>query len=64
METREDGGDDLMKAYWVCTSLATFLIEIDENGIITKTAPIAWKWKGKYLDDFLAHWHPMKLVEI
>ena len=52
------------KTYWVSNKFSTFLLEINEEGIITTVAPIAWKWKGKYLDEFLEYWKPDKLEEL
>lgn len=45
----------MTKVYWLSSRTATFVVEVDENEIIVKTAPICWKWKGKYLQDLIKY---------
>jgi len=47
-----------MKSYWVNTMYATARIEVDDKGIIVKTAPIWAKWRNQKFEDFkMAHNH-------
>ena len=61
----------MTKCYWVSgpspftgKGYCAFTIEIDEAGIIVRTSPIAYQWRGKFLDDFISGWKPEKMEEM
>jgi len=44
-----------MRSYYVSMAFATVGIDVDEDGIIRRIAPIFWRWRKKLFEDFLDH---------
>lgn len=42
-----------MKKYYVRTMYASAIVEVDNEGIIAKTAPIWAQWRGKIFETFM-----------
>ena len=53
-----------MKTYWLSSPKSTFCVKVDDDGMITKTAPICWKWKNKFLDDLIKYFHVDRVEEL
>jgi len=53
-----------MKALWLSSPRATFCIEVDEDGLITKTAPICWQWRKKFVGDLIEAFHIDRVEEL
>lgn len=52
------------KILWLSSERATFVVTVDEDGMIKKTAPICWQWKGKPIEDLIEQFHIDKVVEL
>lgn len=52
---RKFRGGDVITAYRITSEHWVAGIEVDDNGIIRKTAPILKAWRGSSIDEFWKH---------
>lgn len=50
--------------WYLSAPSATFYVETNECGIVTKTAPIAWRFKGQHVDRLKKYFRVTKEVEL
>jgi len=44
-----------MRQWWLSNAIFTIWVGTDDNGVIVEAAPMAYKWVGKSLVDFIKH---------
>lgn len=52
------------KILWLSSPYVTFVVEVDEDGLITKPAPICWKWRKRPVEDLIKQFHIDCIEEI
>ena len=45
----------MIHKWYLSSSRATFYAETNDNGIITKVAPIAWRFKGQHINRLIKY---------
>lgn len=44
-----------MTTVWLSSPRSTFRVDVDDDMVITKAAPICWKWKGRNVNDLIRY---------
>jgi len=53
-----------VKWVWLSGPSATFVVGVDEDGLVSKPAPICWRWRLRPVQDVVDYFKIVDVVEL